>query len=364
MSRFPRAWLALPCLAVCACSAPTSSVEPAEGMAACASCHADYVDELSRSAHGGSGDSPVLTALLPEVERAWGVGARLRCEHCHTRAEAADGVVSCALCHRAVGNRGGDGSIVIDPSLPIAATRPDAASPHPLRQTGLLRDAQLCGSCHELTGPELFVEPTLSEHLASPMARGGVTCADCHLPEREANGSGEANHRHDFVGFDPPWGAPADEGSRAAADSLALLRAGLDLRVRRDGDELVLELENVGASHHIPTGATWLREIWVDVRLVRASGVQEARVLSLGAEPMHEGQPVVLITDADEVVEHSLGSGEVRSHRFDARDLESASFTLKARAARPEILRALGLESRLPEVPTHEAANLSYEAAR
>jgi len=347
-----------------ACTAPVAQEEPADGAEACAPCHLEYAEELSRSAHGRSAESPLLAALLPEVETAWGVGARARCEGCHVRSEVVDAVVSCALCHHAVGNRGGDGSVVIDPSLPVATAREETSAPHDVRQTDLLRAATLCGSCHELTGPELFVEPTLSEHEASDMAQAGLTCADCHLPEREADGLSEPGHRHDFVGMDPPWGAPPAEAAGAAEDTLALLRAGLRLSLREDAGELVVTLENVGASHSVPTGATWLREIWVELELERADGIEMTRVISLGGELTLGGEPVTLITEADSVQEHALASGELREVRVDARGVRSATARLRARAVRPELLDALDLTSRIDEVPTHEVASQRYEPAR
>jgi len=194
------------------------------------------------------------------------------------------------------------------------------------------------------------------------MAAAGVTCADCHMPERE--GGGEPGHRHDFVGMDPPWGAEPELSARAAQDTLALLRTGLALSMRVDKGELVVELENVGATHHIPTGATWLREFWVDLTLERADGLSTTRVISLGGEPMRGGSPVVLITEADEVEEHALASHEVRAFRLDAADVRAATATLRARAVRPALMRALNLDARMAEVPMHEVTSVRYDARR
>lgn len=349
-------------LALClGCVAQPLDSAPLSGASACASCHSEHASELSRSAHGRSADSPLFTAMLPEVEGAWGPGARARCVSCHAREEVEDAVVSCALCHRAVGRRGGDGQVVLDGDLPVASSRDESSAPHATRTTGLLRAPELCGSCHELTGPELFVEPTLSEHLASPLSEVKA-CADCHLPEVE--GDGEPRHRHDFVGVDPPWGADEVEATAAAADSLALWRSGLALRWVQDGDALRVEVENVGATHRIPTGATWLRDVWVELTLERADGVERRRVLPLGAALYRGDERVALITDADRVEERGLALHEVRGVELPTAALVEATATLRARAVREDITAALGRPDLTDEVPTLELATERYRPPR
>jgi hypothetical protein len=160
--------------------------------------------------------------------------------------------------------------------------------------------------------------------------------------------------RHALVSVDPPWGAPPDEAARAAAASAALWAKGLTLTAQADGDALWVQLENSGAGHAVPTGATHLRDVWVDVEGVDGEGrpFVTPRVLELGAKLMRGGVEVVLVTDADTVASQGLSPGERRRVRVTlpagARDVRAVLF---ARAVRASALDALGLGARAREVP-------------
>jgi hypothetical protein len=88
------------------------------------------------------------------------------------------------------------------------------------------------------------------------------------------------------------------------------------------------------------------------------------RVLSFGAEPTRQGVPVTLVTEADAIESHALAPGEARSARLPIPSgATSVTVTLKLRAIRWEILEALDLGARRPDVPTIEvaAAHLPFE---
>lgn len=46
-------------------------------------------------------------------------------------------------------------------------------------EPGLLRSASLCGTCHEVTGPGVFQEPTTTEFRAA--SQDDAACASCHF---------------------------------------------------------------------------------------------------------------------------------------------------------------------------------------
>ena len=330
-----------------ACATPTGPAEEETRSESCASCHADHGDDHRLSPHARAAASPVFAAMLPDVEAEWGPVARQACEGCHAPAHSPDEGIGCVSCHAAVGNHETrDGALAVDLRAPIGGPRAGVDAPHAVRQSAFLSAPELCGTCHELSGPRLAVEPTFTEYLASPQAADGETCASCHMPTLE----GRRSHR--FVGFDPLWDAPPEEAARAEAETLALLRAALALRVTRSDGALEIAVTNVGAGHAVPTGAAFLRDLWVDVE--RDGVVVAARVMTIGDQPMQGETPVPLLTRASHVVPGSLAAGETRVARVAATD--DSQVILRGRAVRPAVRAALGLEGLSASVPVHEIA--------
>ena len=312
-----RFWLLL-CLVACEPSLPglTSSADPAS----CAGCHASQAAGWAESAHAASGESPVFVALVDKTRESWGPDAAARCVSCHQPGHGDQHAITCVSCHGAVANRGvGDGKLVVDLSAPLAGISADAANPaHGTRVRPLLRSPDLCGTCHEVTGPRLLSEPTLSEFRASGAQDSGTTCLTCHF------------QGHRFVGFSPE-----------------LLRDGLALQVERRGEALEIALTNVGAAHNIPTGATFLRRIWVEVR--QPDGLTSVPV-ELGSTVQHEGSDVALFTDGDAARHSALAPGETVTRSVVA--MEGSTVHLLARRIRRDVLDQLDLSRLLqPPVP-------------
>lgn len=341
-----------------ACAEPADDPLPlGRDAQSCGSCHEDHYDEWAGSPHAASATSPVFEAMLPEVEREWGGFARDTCEGCHSPGHGDDEAIGCLSCHAATGNHAErDGMIALDAARPLAGPLDDAEPTvaHGSRPSGFLATPSLCGTCHEITGPELVDEPTLTEYRASPQAAEGRTCADCHLPEEDPRALSNDTDRvrpassHRFVGFDPPWGASPEEAEVAAERTRTMLAEALELRVERGDGWVEVVVENAGAGHGVPTGATFLRDLWVDVEV---DGERHERVIVLGDQPMAGDTPVPLLTRADHVEPGSLPAGEERRVRFDTDGLVTAE--LFGRAIRPEVLEAIGRADLEAQVPTH-----------
>lgn len=357
-------WL-LAALVACGCAKKVGGDPlPLGGAAAdCGGCHESHFDQWSTSPHATSAGSPVFRAMLPDVEAKWGGAARAQCEGCHTPERSPDEGIGCLSCHAAVGNHAErDGMLAVDPAAPLAGRLSDAAPTvaHRTRPSGFLASPSLCGTCHELTGPALVDEPTLSEYRASPQAAEGVTCADCHMPgdgarplTNDPDGRVRSTRSHRFVGFDPPWGASAADADAAAERTRALLASALTLEVERVEGGVEVIVRNAGAGHAVPTGATFLRDLWVDVVL---DGVEHPRVLALGDQPMRGDEPVALLTDADRVERGALDPGAERRAFLAADPSAPVTATLRGRAIRDAVLRALDIEARAAEIPTHAIA--------
>ena len=117
----------------------------------------------------------------------------------------------------------------------------------------LYRDSRYCASCHEGTVFGVHAYGTYSEWLASPSARAGKQCQDCHMAT-----SGERNNMapgHGGIDRDPRllgnhrFFAPSLEG---------MLRRSLELTVTttnvRTGIRVTVELIARDAGHRVPTG--------------------------------------------------------------------------------------------------------------
>ncbi|PKN56779.1 MAG: hypothetical protein CVU56_14440 [Deltaproteobacteria bacterium HGW-Deltaproteobacteria-14] len=309
---------------------------------ACGACHGREYAAWRESPHGRSSDSPVFAALVKEVRSSWGDAAARRCESCHAPGHDGSDRVGCVSCHQAVGNRGArDGLLVVDLAAPIAAPHaPSAAPPHATRPGDLLASPVLCATCHVLTGPEHFVEGTYDEYLASPAAAAGLTCQSCHLPRREGRTD------HGLTSVTPPWG----RGGASLAgrrDAIAGMAAGaIDLGLERADDGGVrVYLTNARAGHAIPTGATLVRELWVEVRGADAA---VARAITLGARLTADGVGVALPTEADTVVISALAPGETASRTLALTPPVEA--TLYLRPVRADAAEALGFDPDEPEL--------------
>ncbi len=268
-------------------------------VAECGGCHTQQYEQWSRSRHASSGESEVFRALLPQVEARWGKVARARCETCHQPGHAGDQTIGCASCHLAVGNReDANGALVVNVEAAVAGPGENTRAPHEVTPRRFFQAPNLCGTCHEVRGPGLLDEPTLSEFFAAPL-EAGQTCTSCHDPH-EAPGQ-------------------------------VLLTKALALEVV-DG---AVVLTNVGAGHAVPTGMTAIRDVWVDVEV---DGVLHERVIELGAE-----LDASVFTESSFIRPRGLmrgasrrwlvppGAGEVRA-------------SLHFSPVRAETARALGLE--------------------
>lgn len=333
------------------CGTP-SSLPHGTGAAACGTCHAQQLATWKTSAHARGTSSPVFQALLPRVEAAWGSAARQQCVSCHAPAHGGDDVVSCVSCHGATGNRGEkNGALVVDLELPLASTKTRLQNDaHAVAPRGLLTSASLCGTCHEVHGPGLFDERTLTEFRSTD---GEDSCLSCH-------GVGGAEG-HRFAGVDPAWGAPGAERAEADGRARALWAKGLALSVEAEGQGVRVTLTNQ-ARHAVPTGVAILRDVWVELEGRDASGsvVEVPRLFDLRAALERDGVAVALITDASRVTSGALEPGASRSMRWTRPVGVSGALevqvVVRARAIRADVLEALELQSRGTEVATHEVA--------
>lgn len=194
----------------------------------CRECHRALYDEWLGSHHQIAFTNPEVRQLsddfrkeecmdchLPRPLAVTGFGKRTLPRRTHF-----DEGVSCITCHL-----GKDGSILARNDRPEVPCAP--------RQSSEFLAVDACASCHNQHG-------TTDQFRASHYNQQGTTCASCHMPEVER----VRNDASKRMGRGHEW--------RGCHDVDTLKSAGR-FEVRRDGDELVLALTNVGAGHNFPT---------------------------------------------------------------------------------------------------------------
>jgi hypothetical protein len=238
--------------------APIEGASVGELAGDCASCHAVQAEEHQLSKHAMAEDSKLFEALRERANTPF-------CDSCHRK-------ITCIDCHAAVGNESvKNGLMIFDRDGPVRGPSGDAPSaPHATARSEYLLSSDLCGTCHEVAGPAGFSESPFTHWRSSPAASRNLTCRECHVTHRR--------------------GVPFGEGVR------------LSFR----GEALVIDHSEGG--HHFPDGASFLR----DVAIVGRSDGAAVERMALGAELFSNGAPVLLPTDADEVVLRAVPAGESR----------------------------------------------------
>jgi hypothetical protein len=177
---------------------------------ACGQCHLRETAEFRRTAMANAARSPEFLAEWETAEHS------PRCLACH--APSGTGGITCVACH--------------------------GAGPHPYPAVAV---PGACASCHDAPG-----ERTVERFLASPAARRGEDCLDCHLPRRPGE------FRHDLRGPTTP-GYLTDTAS---------LRAAL----RGQGHDLVAVVQVRHRAGHALPGGTTGRAVWLQLDGLDDSG--------------------------------------------------------------------------------------------
>ena len=305
--------------------------------AACASCHPDHVTEWSSSMHAYAADDPVFLAMNARGQRETNGALGTFCLNCHAplavRTGAAPGGVltavtpqklrgvTCYFCHSVDEVKGahdnplqlaGDG--VLRGGFASPAPNPAHASAYaPLLDRNRPESATLCGSCHDIVSPAGgHLERTFAEWQGTVFSHGkaALPCGQCHMAGRDglaavAAGAGAGGpspirrvHEHTFPGVDV-----ALTSFPAAAAQQAQVQAALDPTLQAEicvkgessfGNATVqIVLDNVGAGHSWPSGATQDRRAWVEVIAYAKSQI----VYQSGAVP--DGTSVTALADPD-----------------------------------------------------------------
>lgn len=245
-------------------------------------CHEAEYEGWAKSVHSQSAVDPMMLYCAGVEQQLRGPQMSRQCAGCHDPVSARMGDTSlkskrgitCLGCHdmtreiRAGGN------------ADLEASSHDWTKDHKdwaKASLATLRDPRFCGGCHMQFVPGTGLQPafaTLAEWQASPFGDtpGHQTlCVDCHMPQ---TGSG-ADHR--AVGGNLYMGQRIGAAD-LLADQKAKLQSFMQLQATRTGSQVTVQVFDRGSGHAFPTGVSDLREAWVELQALDASGKLLARL--------------------------------------------------------------------------------------
>lgn len=334
----------------------------------CGSCHVDIYASWKNSLHAFSLSDPIFDAAYMQALKEKGDAARRLCLRCHAPLTQGNGDfdlrqavtregVSCDFCHTltAVHLDNAEKPYSMEVGLVKRSVLRKAASPvHEVAYSQLHATAELCGGCHNYTGPGgVPIMSTYDEWKRGPYAAEGITCQSCHMatstgrvvsPSVAERTAGEI-HLHDLV---------HDAEQLRHAVTVAITRT-----VRRgDGLEVDVHIANVGSGHAIPTGIP-SREVVLSVtaevgRRVMTAERRYRKVLADKNDHVLGSDHETLLYAAKVVSDTRLGPREERLEHFSF--LLPGSGPVKIQATVSYVYVAIVLDQRRLHVTLSESA--------
>ncbi|MDA8434265.1 MAG: multiheme c-type cytochrome [Nitrospiraceae bacterium] len=343
------------------------------GPEVCRGCHGSIYDQWKGSMMANSWIDPVFLAVykkyIADARTETEKSEVAMCSRCHTPSGYLDNNmgryfqgelsetdrhgISCDICHSVEASVGtGNGAFILNPGDASNGNfgtkfgpRSDSVSPfHATRYSELHSRGDFCGMCHDVGHAHnlMAVENTYTEWRRSPYYTGdpktSTHCQDCHMRQNPTHPATGSTTLPDSPGFAAPEGMGAKkrdhiwqhyfiggnfvvttllgnkEAARMAQDRLehALTIQILDqekpLKKGRAGT-LRLKVINSGAGHYLPTGLTFVREMWIHLQVKDAGGNTVFESGALDAKGDIEPNAVVYKTVLGE-------GGEERSPTF------------------------------------------------
>lgn len=303
---------------------PTDAFQSAQ---VCATCHKAIFAQWSTAMHSRSLTSPLMIAETNQGVRGPYAAApnpdpKRFCVNCHAPSAARvttspsiplgddttlwqEGL-TCTGCHQFNGTAtsGGGGYSTaymkgLQPGNTIFGPLVDpgqSAFHESARSDAFDRPNTMCGNCHNVNfdinqdgriekGTDLVLQQTWDEYVTDYKAVGGTeTCISCHMPvlpgQRQAadgvpdSPSNREVHDHSFHGVDYPLDDLAFRDATRASRT-ALLKSAATLEIEQNsvasaGGNVTLRVSvtNSGSGHNLPTGFAFVRQMWLEVRVL------------------------------------------------------------------------------------------------
>ncbi len=224
-----------------------SEVEQSLNPESCAECHADKYEEWKTSLHAhamspgfvgqimtyntqSANDCMECHAPLAEQKQAFAEARARGKGHLPSAQGLAAAGNSCAGCHIRENKRYGP------PQRDTGLTgQSDPEFPHGgVFRTADFEKSDFCASCHQF--PQEYaingkpLENTVFEWQASPQAAAGISCQNCHMPDR----------KHLWRGIHDP----------------EMVKGGLEVKYDLDGGKAIFTLKSTGVGHAFPSYIT------------------------------------------------------------------------------------------------------------
>jgi hypothetical protein len=317
--------LAVALLAACGGGPPERlTPEALRDPTACRDCHPAQFQQWSGSMHAYAANDPLFVAMNQRAQRETAGAVGKACVSCHAPLAVRDGLttdglnlaslpqnekgVTCYFCHATSDVAGthdnplvlaGDDSL-FGPFGDAVSNTPHAAHPSHFFDDTRLESAALCGSCHDIVNQhDAHVERTYEEWQGTVFAQPGkgVSCPACHMEGSDGMVAATSTrtrrlHRHDFPAVDlalTPW--PEADAQRQRAQELLDSTVQSTVCWNPVTSRVEVTLDNVGAGHGWPSGATPDRRAWVELQAfagaerLYASGGAEALPLESSPDP-------------------------------------------------------------------------------
>ncbi len=273
----------------------------------CANCHRDIYNQWSKSMHALAWTDKWYQADYMLGHTETNGATDLLCGACHAPIAARTGLlppadgskfdetskrgISCDFCHTvsSVAQMFNMGH-VSDPGDTKIGPRGDGRSLyHEVKTTNLHSKPEFCGSCHMVIHPAngTHIIDTWQDYQQSEYAKQGITCQNCHMTPTPGvtKAPGRASlmgKNRDNIAFHAFTGGSSfaqDQMGHAAQAKMSreFLRTAAELKVSETvGNDGLLKLKvdvhNVGAGHKIPTGTTYIRIMWLEVKVTDGIG--------------------------------------------------------------------------------------------
>ena len=381
----------------------------------CQPCHPNHFSEWQTSMHAYAFEDPVFFRLNEIGQERSGNALDQFCIKCHSplgsmfgetepgfdRAELsvlAQKGIQCDVCHL-IKNFDRGHSITefrTDRIRQGSIADPQANSFHDSQYDTRYATSAICSACHDIISPlSVRVEATSTEWDASLYSAMGLECQACHMPvysgKAATDGPPREVHRHTFTGVDIPLiDFPGKAQTVGAVTKLLQNSVTLSLNAPAQVNtgenwQIAVTVSNDRTGHNIPSGSTFERQMWLEVRLLSADGAQvyfesgylddngdladhhseqvangelaaDTQLKLYTGKALLNGEEIPFFWEADAVELNTIPAFSSDRTVYTMPVMQTngwvaLSVSLKFRAFPPHVLRAIGLPELVPEVP-------------
>lgn len=289
-------------------SEPVMSREELLKPETCKKCHEKHYEQWAGSMHAYAAQDPIFLAMNARGQRETGGKLGKFCVNCHAPLAVSEGAltdftkvedapkylkgVTCYFCHNVESVEGTHNNPLVlanDETMrgpigdPVKNTAHHSEYSELLDNNAVTKSSKLCGTCHDLVvpksltgGPEdVHLERTYEEYQNTRFnsdGPGGLSCgSSCHMYAEGLQAIADFKgvktrifHEHRFPGLDTAITDFPDRDEQKAEVQRLVNNIRARLCVTQTGG-IKVTLDNTGAAHNFPSGASQDRRMWTEV---------------------------------------------------------------------------------------------------